>query len=124
LLLLCIRLHTCPVRFHYLAPFLCYSHHRPLNSFPTRRSSDLNAHRVVTPNGSMDAMICLHSLFIMIPPRNKNWTEIHLRTRYDPDRKSTRLNSSHVSISYAVFCLKKKKQKNNNNNDNRLLTYS
>src|SRR5699024_11747313 len=27
------------------------------------------------------------------------------------DRKSTRLNSSHVSISYAVFCLKKKKEK-------------
>src|SRR5699024_11686554 len=27
------------------------------------------------------------------------------------DRKSTRLNSSHVSISYAVFCLKKKKNK-------------
>src|SRR5437868_12736506 len=30
------------------------------------------------------------------------------------DRKSTRLNSSHVSISYAVFCLKKKKINNNN----------
>src|SRR5438067_2128297 len=29
-----------------------------------------------------------------------------------PDRKSTRLNSSHVSISYAVFCLKKKKKSN------------
>src|SRR5438477_3209013 len=29
------------------------------------------------------------------------------------DRKSTRLNSSHMSISYAVFCLKKKKKKNN-----------
>src|SRR5437773_9242847 len=28
------------------------------------------------------------------------------------DRKSTRLNSSHITISYAVFCLKKKKQKN------------
>src|SRR5437870_7348760 len=28
----------------------------------------------------------------------------------DRDRKSTRLNSSHVAISYAVFCLKKKKQ--------------
>src|SRR3712207_7598348 len=27
----------------------------------------------------------------------------------DPDRKSTRLNSSHANISYAVFCLKKKK---------------
>src|SRR5689334_24540628 len=31
------------------------------------------------------------------------------------DRKSTRLNSSHSSISYAVFCLKKKKKKKNNN---------
>src|SRR5690348_17470827 len=30
------------------------------------------------------------------------------------DRKSTRLNSSHPSISYAVFCLKKKNTKNNN----------
>src|SRR5690625_2341786 len=28
--------------------------------------------------------------------------------KYAPDRKSTRLNSSHVAISYAVFCLKKK----------------
>src|SRR3712207_7466005 len=28
-----------------------------------------------------------------------------------PDRKSTRLNSSHANISYAVFCLKKKKKK-------------
>src|SRR5688572_31053958 len=30
-----------------------------------------------------------------------------------PDRKSTRLNSSHSQISYAVFCLKKKKKQNN-----------
>src|SRR3712207_7010419 len=30
------------------------------------------------------------------------------------DRKSTRLNSSHANISYAVFCLKKKKQKKTN----------
>src|SRR5690242_21299210 len=30
-------------------------------------------------------------------------------TKCRPDRKSTRLNSSHMSISYAVFCLKKKK---------------
>src|SRR5947199_7474575 len=29
--------------------------------------------------------------------------------RHQPDRKSTRLNSSHLGISYAVFCLKKKK---------------
>src|SRR5439155_22901098 len=39
-------------------------------------------------------------------PRNTRSTSA--RTR---DRKSTRLNSSHVAISYAVFCLKKKKQK-------------
>src|SRR5437870_11033362 len=32
------------------------------------------------------------------------------------DRKSTRLNSSHVAISYAVFCLKKKKKTRNENN--------
>src|SRR3712207_7288826 len=35
------------------------------------------------------------------------YTQKHLRL----DRKSTRLNSSHANISYAVFCLKKKKQK-------------
>src|SRR3712207_7079586 len=35
----------------------------------------------------------------------------------DRDRKSTRLNSSHANISYAVFCLKKKK-KNTRNNSN------
>src|SRR5437868_11114338 len=33
------------------------------------------------------------------------------------DRKSTRLNSSHVSISYAVFCLKKKKTKRKRRSD-------
>src|SRR5690606_41493519 len=35
-----------------------------------------------------------------------------LRPYVEADRKSTRLNSSHVKISYAVFCLKKKKQEN------------
>src|SRR5690625_7071328 len=34
-----------------------------------------------------------------------------LRLVQERDRKSTRLNSSHVAISYAVFCLKKKKKK-------------
>src|SRR3712207_7417721 len=36
----------------------------------------------------------------------------HRRLHLRPDRKSTRLNSSHANISYAVFCLKKKKQNN------------
>src|SRR5690349_23664754 len=38
------------------------------------------------------------------------WSRGSSRTRSWPDRKSTRLNSSHVEISYAVFCLKKKKK--------------
>src|SRR5690606_39506148 len=36
-----------------------------------------------------------------------------LRSFHDLDRKSTRLNSSHVKISYAVFCLKKKNTNEN-----------
>src|SRR5438067_9492799 len=40
-----------------------------------------------------------------------------LRSAVQVDRKSTRLNSSHVSISYAVFCLKKKKKKKKNKHD-------
>src|SRR5689334_23442462 len=39
---------------------------------------------------------------------------LHVRDLFRTDRKSTRLNSSHSSISYAVFCLKKKKKKNYN----------
>src|SRR5215211_5670665 len=38
------------------------------------------------------------------------------RARPGRDRKSTRLNSSHTVISYAVFCLKKKKKTTNTNN--------
>src|SRR5437870_7378905 len=38
-------------------------------------------------------------------------TAPYAQTMYGIDRKSTRLNSSHVAISYAVFCLKKKKKK-------------
>src|SRR2546430_7293980 len=40
-------------------------------------------------------------------PWPENWTGLPSRR----DRKSTRLNSSHSQISYAVFCLKKKKKK-------------
>src|SRR3989454_4632842 len=36
------------------------------------------------------------------------------------DRKSTRLNSSHLVISYAVFCLKKKKKKNTQDEEHKL----
>src|SRR5690348_17392546 len=48
-------------------------------------------------------------------PTWRKWRRSGCRSRpaspSPPDRKSTRLNSSHPSISYAVFCLKKKKNK-------------
>src|SRR5436309_6727334 len=44
------------------------------------------------------------SLEVVLPPRAATVLTLKL------DRKSTRLNSSHVKISYAVFCLKKKKK--------------
>src|SRR5438477_6031753 len=42
-------------------------------------------------------------------PSSPGRTRIRPLPNGSPDRKSTRLNSSHMSISYAVFCLKKKK---------------
>src|SRR5437762_7045798 len=47
--------------------------------------------------------------------RDHRWSLIRLDG--DLDRKSTRLNSSHRCISYAVFCLKKKKKKQLQHND-------
>src|SRR5262245_63570062 len=44
-------------------------------------------------------------------PTDARWAQRLMRI----DRKSTRLNSSHLGISYAVFCLKKKKKKKNTN---------
>src|SRR5690554_7146911 len=46
-----------------------------------------------------------------LPALNLNYRDPFLGKSYHKDRKSTRLNSSHVRISYAVFCLKKKKNK-------------
>src|SRR5207302_8620002 len=46
--------------------------------------------------------------YLNTPVRNSD--KLHVVERFTLDRKSTRLNSSHVKISYAVFCLKKKKK--------------
>src|SRR2546428_4602344 len=60
--------------------------------FPTRRSSDLP---VIGARGAVWVAAEVHLMFAAFV----RWT----------DRKSTRLNSSHDQISYAVFCLKKKR---------------
>src|SRR5438132_2201600 len=51
----------------------------------------------------------------------QNWISIKVWKPTGQDRKSTRLNSSHTVISYAVFCLKKKKttKKNQNTEQNK-----
>src|SRR5699024_11991851 len=69
---------------------------RVLHFFPTRRSSDLACQIVRCCPCSVQEKGPLHTF----SPENQ-----------DTDRKSTRLNSSHVSISYAVFCLKKKRER-------------
>src|SRR5690242_21061652 len=65
--------------------------------------------------GNLGVRVELHrvrSLARGLGPQVANVPE-HLGQRHEgvEDRKSTRLNSSHMSISYAVFCLKKKKNK-------------
>src|SRR5688500_19887160 len=75
--------------------------HRNIHSFPTRRSSDL---RSATVGASL-----LKRLAASPESNMPDWRE-EIRTRLAGDRKSTRLNSSHLVNSYAVFCLKKKKQ--------------
>src|SRR5438034_6738971 len=52
---------------------------------------------------------------ILIPQGDSLFPGLPVRDnlRNQEDRKSTRLNSSHTVISYAVFCLKKKKKKSN-----------
>src|SRR2546422_4907372 len=57
---------------------------------------------------------CRESLTTSIGPQVPFWA-ITLRSPPKRDRKSTRLNSSHGYISYAVFCLKKKKKKEKHN---------
>src|SRR5689334_24096510 len=47
------------------------------------------------------------------PSNSRTETTSEQLSNFATDRKSTRLNSSHSSISYAVFCLKKKKKKKN-----------
>src|SRR5437764_7923332 len=82
--------------------FKAYGAHRDLHSFPTRRSSDLGATRKRTATKKPPP-----------PPFTRRFPPLLAREgfrcrRAIPDRKSTRLNSSHRCISYAVFCLKKK----------------
>src|SRR5207248_10231397 len=103
--LLCLECFSSPLRtFSFF--FYCYAAPRDLHSFPTRRSSDL-----AQPLARLDAAQAQRPIsddaraeqrrYFIVGKGFGDWIG---------DRKSTRLNSSHRTISYAVFCLKKKKK--------------
>src|SRR5437660_7195242 len=79
------------------------------HSFPTRRSSDL------LPDGKLNPIMAEARargvIFAVGHGAGSFWFRNAVpAVKQGLDRKSTRLNSSHAAISYAVFCLQKKKQ--------------
>src|SRR5690606_40671733 len=104
--------------------FQLHSAPRHLHSFPTRRSSDLEPAPMPSSNAVVMPIRGITATSPMLPsgywptagapvkPLKKTKSgrryALGVGNRTLLDRKSTRLNSSHVKISYAVFCLKKK----------------
>src|SRR5439155_8221715 len=103
---------------------LRYADHLHLHSFPTRRSSDLRGMWAELPfsysRSAGRAFNCTAGGLRSSWPSSVSrrfWVSLNFPSKrgvgfvpWSRDRKSTRLNSSHVAISYAVFCLKKKKK--------------
>src|SRR5206468_13107676 len=96
--------------------------HHP-RSFPTRRSSDLLLQDPRLPGYIREGPIAVVAIELVVAFRAAALDAERVRVRHATgkaaarkattssiatDRKSTRLNSSHDQISYAVFCLKKK----------------
>src|SRR5690606_41293830 len=96
----------------FLSSFHCSAAPRALHSFPTRRSSDLF---LPTPaQAVLKLPAAQRGFFTLADGLGRQGYRSRFiyggESHFDNiDRKSTRLNSSHVKISYAVFCLKKKK---------------
>src|SRR5690348_17727381 len=85
----------------------CYAALRHLHSFPTRRSSDL----ATLKPGAREKLAKISGILLAhtgLTLQIEGHTDSVGSDEFNQDRKSTRLNSSHPSISYAVFCLKKK----------------
>src|SRR5262245_62767149 len=103
--------------------YVFYVDHLALLSFPTRRSSDLGYWPEQTPLSDVMSLPfmpiksaeqgseVLWKLYEKFPSIQKEYGDIQ-----PLDRKSTRLNSSHLGISYAVFCLKNKTTHNERKN--------
>src|SRR5690242_21569013 len=98
--------------------------HQYLPAFPTRRSSDLVIARKTTAKDVVNSVAETDLLNgeITVAGGQIGATGKLILTAYgdclnnvatEKDRKSTRLNSIHMSISYSAFCLKKKKHDHN-----------
>src|SRR5690606_41639618 len=111
-------------RYTCILIVLVYVYNRDIHSFPTRRSSDLSQNDTLADRDREAIQKEINALKESINSMASNTSyndslkavEMHeaqygLLEGIRQDRKSTRLNSSHVKISYAVFCLKKKKNK-------------
>src|SRR5438270_7065725 len=85
-----------------------------LHSFPTRRSSDLRrSAQLVRVSVELSDAVTGASLWgEKVEAAPSELFDVQDRIKARSDRKSTRLNSSHSQISYAVFCLKKKTKDN------------
>src|SRR5690606_42113512 len=96
---------SCSLAFSELVVLLFTrpDHHADLHSFPTRRSSDLFERVVEVLTYGAEKYTVYGDCTCNLPNTG--------HAASCQDRKSTRLNSSHVKISYAVFCLKKKSNK-------------
>src|SRR5690625_5801435 len=85
---------------------------RYLHSFPTRRSSDLEGRPALTDLEVAEGFdrVDVLRLVASVEPSSEHpiARAIVEAAEAEADRKSTRLNSSHVAISYAVFCVTKK----------------
>src|SRR5439155_21920913 len=88
-----------PLSLHDALPIL-HAVHRSGRQVPAHHAVGVG----VRPPGALDEPDAQRGI---LPPRHGQQRAAANR---EGDRKSTRLNSSHVAISYAVFCLKKKKK--------------
>src|SRR5437899_4377944 len=83
--------------------------------FPYTTLFRSHTNALVVPNQAVQTGQDGEFVFVVKEDRTVESRPVTTSVRVDQeiDRKSTRLNSSHLGISYAVFCLKKKKKKKN-----------